>query len=464
METNSFEPPDLEDEIPPPAPPIFTSARFWIMASGVLLLLGFLAADLMPRGPVPPRAAGPLAQEAYLWQRSWDDAVRAGLRRTERRFAGVVVLAAEMDWEHGRPRVARVIPDYAVLRENPAPVGLALRVGPYAGPFSETTMEGADVPAARGVADLAAELLREAAEAGLTVKELQIDFDCADSKLDGYCLWINAIRRRIGSTSLVITALPSWLDRPAFKNLAEAADGFVLQVHSLERPTRFDAPLTLCDPAAARRAVEKAARLGRPFRVALATYGYFVAFNRDGQFLGLQAEGPALHWPPDVRLRVLRADPTATAELVRAWTADRPACLQGLLWYRLPIDTDALNWRWPTLAAVMDGRTPRGELRAAARRTEPGLFEIDITNNGAADEPLPAMVRVRWTQASFVAADALAGFELDEKRAEPSHQIQFRFRPEMDLEFLAPEQRRTLGWLRLNADTEVSVDVAPLPP
>src|SRR4029077_5145510 len=97
-----------------------------------------------------------------------------------------------------------------------------------------------------------------------------------------------------------------------------------------------DAAFLLCDPAAAKKAVEAAARFRRPFRVALPTYGYVVAFDRQGKGGGLSAEGPLLSWPREAMVRVARSDPAAMAGLVRTWTADRPAALSGILWYRLP--------------------------------------------------------------------------------------------------------------------------------
>lgn len=83
----------------------------------------------------------------------------------------------------------------------------------------------------------------------------------------------------------MITALPAWLNQPAFKRLISAVDDYVLQVHSLERPNSPEAAFTICDPAAARRAVERAAQFAVPFRVALPTYGYAIAYDRQGHFI-----------------------------------------------------------------------------------------------------------------------------------------------------------------------------------
>ncbi len=399
-----------------------------------------------------PRAAGALIQEAYVWQRVWTDDVRTGVDRAATSLDGLALWFAEIEWQQCEPRVIRGDIDWAYAGRVSGPISLVLRIGPYAGPFAETG-EPADALAA-----LAAELLQRAAASGVQMRELQLDFDCATSKLVGYRLWVNAIRRRITPTPLVITALPSWLNSAAFQPLATATDGFVLQVHSLERPRGPDLPMTLCDPEAARRAVEQAGRVGVPFRVALATYGYFVGFDEQGQFIGLQADGPALTWPADTQVRVLRADPAATAELVRGWSADRPATMRGLIWYRLPIDADVLNWRWPTLVAVMAGRVPQGRLEVDARRPEPGLVELDLVNTGDADAALPAEVTAAWASSRLVAGDALAGFELDDTG--PA-QARFRLGRGMESQWIAAGQRRTLGWLRFAGDTEVEPHVTP---
>ena len=142
-----------------------------------------------------------------------------------------------------------------------------------------------------------------------TASEFQIDFDCAASKLDGYRIWVETIRKKITPTPLTITTLPSWLKEPAFKTLVEATDGYVLQVHSVEKPKSFDAPFTLCDPVAAQHAVELAGKINVPFRVALPTYGYLLAFDQSGKFIGLSAEGPNKSWPVDVRVREVRTHP-----------------------------------------------------------------------------------------------------------------------------------------------------------
>ena len=447
--------------------PARSGSRQRLRLAVALLLAAALAAAFAAFRRTVPRAAGPLPHETYVWQRDWSPAVKAAVDRASSaeaglRLGGLVVLAAEVSWRGGKPQTVRVAVDHDLLRRQPSPVGLALRVGPHAGRMGE-----ADVTR---LCELASSLVGEAREAGWSPAELQIDFDSAESKLGDYAAWAAAVRRRVAPLPVTITALPSWLGRGEFVDLARAAGGYVLQVHSFERPAGPDAGLTLCDPAAARRAVERAARIGVPFRVALPTYGYVVAFDRSGKFIGLSAEGPTPAWPADAVLREVRADPQVMADLVARWTADRPAALRGVIWYRLPTDGDALNWRWPTLAAVAQGRRPQSGLRAASRTPEAGLIEVDLVNDGDADADPNVAVRVGWRGADLVAADGLGGFHPADPAAgsvdAAAREITLQPVPGRPVPRLRPGERKAVGWIRLTrpADTEVRIDVLPAQP
>jgi hypothetical protein len=327
---------------------------------------------------------------------------------------------------------------------------LALRVGPYSGPFA------ANDKTAAFLSELASALVAEARTNQVDPQELQLDFDCAESKLDGYRVWVELIRRKVAPLPLTITALPSWLKQPSFKRLISATDGYVLQVHSFERPKSIEAPFTLCDPVAARRAAEHAAEFGVPFRVALPTYGYIIAYDRNGQFVGLSAEGPNKSWPQDVRLREVRTDPRDMAKLVQDWSTNRPKALQGIIWYRLPISDDTLNLRWPTLAAIMQGRSPRESLRVQTRRVESGLAEISLENDGELDLSSRLAIEVRWSRQSgsrLVAGDGLRGFELV-NGGPATVQFQTKSQPCR----LPAGEKQVIGWLRLSGDREAQFE------
>lgn len=434
------------DEIGAFRKPHFMSRRFLMFVTTGLLVSGGWLHDYAASEP-----AEPLWQEAYVWQRDWNGPVQKAVAQHASSFRELVVLKAEVTWHSRRPHFVHVPLDWATLKAAKTSVGLALRIGPYPGPF-RTNDTAADY-----LTTLAAAMVSEAKSKAVNLCELQIDFDCAESKLDGYRIWVEAIRRRIDPVPLTITALPSWLKHAAFGRLVRATDGYVLQVHSLKRPTDITAPFTLCDPVAAQRAVERAGKFGVPFFVALPTYGYVIAFNQQGAFAGLAAEGPGRTWPKGVRLREVRTDPVAMAKLVRTWSARRPAALRGIIWYRFPVADDSLNLRWPTLAAMMQGRSPREHVCAKARRVEPGLVEISLVNDGELDISSRLAIEVRWSPkggARLVASDGLRGFDLVDEGSSA-----VRFQTSNQSFRLPAGTTQTVGWLRLSEDREVQVEI-----
>ena len=365
-------------------------------------------------------------------------------------FSNLVVLRAEVVWHDAKPEVVPVRLDYRALAATHRPIGIALRIGSFPGPFA------ADDRVTDFLTQLAATFLAEARSNGIAASEFQIDFDCAAAKLDGYRVWVEALRKKMAPTPLTITVLPSWLKEPAFKKLAEATDGYVLQVHSLERPKKIEAPFTLCDPAAALRAVGQAGDVGVPFRVALPTYGYLLAFDKSGRFVGLSAEGPSKSWSADVQTREVRADPLEMARMVQAWSTNRPSTLRGIIWYRLPTIVDNFNWRWPTLGAIVGSRFPRESFRGEARPVEKGLVEINLVNDGELDLSSRLVVEVRWSRvggARLIAADGLHGFNT--LNAGPSS-ITFQKTSQPDR--IAAGEKRTIGWLRFDRECEVQVE------
>ena len=399
----------------------------------------------------PLRTSGPLRHEAYVWQRAWTQPVRNAISQHATNFSEIVPLKAEISWKDKKPQLVRVALDYKTLTNAGCRVGLALRIGPYGGPFS------ANDSITTYITDLAASLVAEAQSNQLALTELQIDFDCAESKLDGYRVWVEAIQQRVAPLPVTITALPSWLDSRAFKRLASVSTNYVLQVHSVERPKSFNAPFTLCDPRAARRSVEAAGRIGVPFRVALPTYGHTLAFNAEGKFIGISAEGPRPNWPTNAFLREVSSNPIEISGLVQGWTTSRPEAMRGVIWYRLPTIVDNFNWRWPTLGAIVASRSLQEKLRIESRRVETGLVNIILVNEGELDFSSRLAVEVRWADARLMASDALRDFELAETSSSAA-----RFQTKTPGSRLRAGDRVTLGWLRFDQDCEVRCEFRKL--
>jgi hypothetical protein len=187
--------------------------------------------------------------------------------------------------------------------------------------------------------------------------------------------------------------------------------------------------------------------------VALPTYGYTLAFQAEGKFIGLSAEGPRPNWPSNAILREVSSDPLEISALVRGWTTSRPAAMGGVIWYRLPTSADRFNWRWPTLGAIVGARVPQERFRADARQVEPRLVEISLANTGELDLSSRLTVDVRWDNARLVAADALQDFDLTEQsRTSARFQSRTNSRP------LLPGDTRKSGWLRFDRDCEVTCE------
>src|SRR5206468_1956040 len=84
---------------------------------------------------VTAEANGLLKQEVYIWQRTWNAAVRDSLAQHASSFSRLVALNAEVTWQAKRPQIIRVPIDWQALRAGRRPIGLALRIGAYPGPF-----------------------------------------------------------------------------------------------------------------------------------------------------------------------------------------------------------------------------------------------------------------------------------------------------------------------------------------
>jgi hypothetical protein len=386
--------------------------------------------------------SGALPQGVYVWQREWNRRVSQSVRERVPAFDSAAVLVAQVDWPVGAggggnpatPTVARPPIDWAALRAAAKPVALVIRVH-RSGPADQV---------AETVVRLFRERLDEARAGGLDAAGLQIDFDCPQKALGGYRQWLTAVRSALGPLNLPlwITTLPSWLGEPAFPALVDAADGYVLQVHSFDLTGSGKSP-AVCDPVSARLWVAQAAGLGRPFRVALPTYRCLAGYAPDGRPLGVAADAGSPSWPPGTRILELESEPEALAALVAEWTQNRPAALLGLMWYRLPVEGEIRNWPWPTLAAVMAGRSPLTRLEAAASAGNP--VDFTLRNTGEKDEPWPLRVTVTWTGPGRpAAADAGGGWNCQAGDG----RIEFSRLTKGLPRRLGPGKSVPLGWLR----------------
>ena len=375
-----------------------------------------------------------LPQWGYLWQREWTPAVDASVFEARKQMDGLVILGAEVEWTGNQAHVVKANINWELLKSAGVPCSIALRIAPNFGLFA------ADDSTTRLLSAKAKSLVDVAASNGIRLRELQIDFDCAEKDLAGYRVWIRAIRQSVHPLPLVVTTLPAWLNNPEFGPLVRESDAFVLQVHSV-RGSKADAPARLCDVASARAWVRKATRFRVPFSVALPTYSCSAGYNAEGKLISLAMDSVQPSWPPNTRVLEFSTDPDEMAMLVKEWQEMRPAELREIIWYRVPVATDLRNWRWPTLSAVMSGRKPVHRLEILQEGENP--VDLSIRNTGEADEQLNSAVAATCNASSVIAADALPGWTVHVT----SNQAIFTAAPEHRMR-LPPGAKRQIGWLR----------------
>jgi hypothetical protein len=353
--------------------------------------------------PNATTAFGPLPQRGYLWQRTWTAAVDEATTQAEQHLDGVIVLGTEIGWDDGRPQPIRSNISWSKLEGMKTPVSIALRIAPYPGPFAS------DDATTRAITTVATSFLDVAHAHNVNVQEFEVDFDCAQNKLKGYELWVQAMAKAVHPTRLVITTLPAWLNESAFATLVRLADGYVLQVHSV--PTLAESGrASLCDPVLARKWVGQASGLDIPFSVALPTYSCLAGYDHAGKLINVAMDSVQPSWPPGTRVLEFGPNADAVADLVKEWQTRRPQGLSEIIWYRLPVASDMRNWRWPTLLSVMAGRHPEHHLEV----TQVGQVPVDLTiaNSGDADEQLNCTVVVHWNGLRPLACDALLGWSV----------------------------------------------------
>lgn len=356
---------------------------------------------------------------------------------------GVVLLGAEINFAGAKPQIAKASIDWDAVKKQTSHSSIAVRVAPYSGPFR------ADDAVTHTIIDALKELLQEARIHGVEIEEFQFDFDCARSNLRGYRTWLRSLAPVVHPTRFVITTLPAWLEDSEFRELVREADGYVLQVHSI--PVSNGSGATLCNTQLARRWVNKAARLGIPFSVALPTYRCSAGYGRDGKLISVAMDSVQPSWPPGTQVLEFGTDADDLATLVADWEKSRPAELRELLWYRVPIASDARNWHWSTLSAVMAGRHPKHDLHAVQEGENP--IDLSILNAGEADEQFHSNVTASWSEATLTASDALSGWNVHPENGRAIFNANGKQGVRMP-----PGATRKIGWLRFDRPTNVRVE------
>ncbi len=309
----------------------------------------------------PPAPTADLPQSAYVWQRHWTPAVQQAVEHPPEGIGGLRVLVAEVS---PSAELSLVAIDATALAAAHVPITVVARV------------EGArplDLSLA-SVVTVADELRTR----GVEVVGIEVDHDCATTRLGDYARWLARERGVAQAYRFSITALPTWATSDALHEVARAVDEIVVQVHAVRAPMIFDANTAWRDL----RRFARALGSGPVLRVALPTYSAVVR--------GLEV---SVH-PDDVAAFVQRLRTTADGAAVR-----------GIAWFRLPVAGDDQTWSPATFARVVGGRPAE---RARIELVAQGGDRFDVIVSNPTDE-LVDLPPVRVAGA-IDAADMVMGY------------------------------------------------------
>ncbi len=382
-----------------------------------------------------------LPSEVYVWQREWKPQVAESIALSRPWVQAFHLLAAEVRFEKAVMKVTRIRTD------KPALVGL--KTGLVMRIFPSAAKTGWDVASVTSVVNLAQELIT-GWPAG-NVVELQLDYDCPDSKLVDYIRLLTEVKAALFPLKVTCTVLPSWLRQKEFSALAAIVPGYVLQVHSLHLPKMQDKAVALVDLAETRNALAQAVTIGVPFRVALPTYSCVVEFDSAGKMREVYAEDVPQALPlQSANYVVLDADAYGMADLVSRWRTEASPLLQSVVWYRLPVAQDRLNWPLDVLAKVAQGESLKRGWLAHCKKQEAGQAEVVIEQAGDAPDDLPTLVTLHWAGPEAVGADALGGYQVVESA---SGYLSLKLVNPGRMPRVGSGTKRVIGWLRVEGST-----------
>jgi len=348
----------------------------------------------------------PFEQSAYVWQRKWTPQVRAAVERAVPFFGDLLVYAGDFAVHDDSLRFESTGVDWDALSSLPS-VTLVFRAEHR---MSRLIAASGPEGAVTAFVEVFDQFRADARRHATAVGGFQIDFDCPTEFLGEYAKFVECLRQREPEANLSITALPTWLTSKDFPRVIAPTSFYVLQVHGLDKPARIGDSVVLCDSECARTLAEKASRFHHDFYVALPTYTYAAVFTPAGEFKALIAETGSTDSIPKAQVRYLAANPAELAPLVGSWRRGAPRNMRGIIWFRLPVETDRMCWSWPALQMVMNGVAPESRIVPEMRVVREDLRELWISSTGAYHPFANIRVRIEARNARIRAFDGVNGF------------------------------------------------------
>lgn len=341
----------------------------------------------------------------YIWQRNWTPLINESITAISKETNQFIVLAGQGNISKGQLSLVPVNIDWSAFGSNKAEVTIALR---FSTPLKALFQRNQYGEVARIVADLVR--YQEAQSKEVKIKGVQFDYDCPTSKLMDYAQFLQMIRKELDGYQIAIISLPTWLSSPDFKNVVHETDYYVLQLYSFEIPQSPQAKREIFLEYKAFSYIKQAKSLNHPFQIALPTYGYEVAFDQKGKFIGLRAETDSVVWGPEAQVFIEMTQSSQILNFLNKFRNDAPKNFQGLCWFRLPSKSDEFNWDIKTLAAIMEDRPPERNIKAEFVSKDNDLYELYFENDGEENLNNPVHLDVRWPEKSHVFYDFVSDY------------------------------------------------------
>lgn len=398
-------------------------ARLWPLLLLVLVLFLILPGGKFSHADLP--------SDAYIWQRRWTLSLMQAIADAAPQIRDWRVLLAEVD-SRGKWSAAAV--DWQALAQSGRPSVLVIRIDGKIASLDEGAL-----------LDELLTRIDQARRSNQAIAGIEVDHDCATARLEEYARFLAALRGRLPrSLPISITALPTWLESPLLESVIAQADEVELQVHAVENPH-----MELFDRRQALEWIERFARLSRPFRVSLPTYGCRVSWRADGRLVAIESEAPLLAGGDEAV--ELMASASEVGGLVRGLRENPPSNLRGIVWFRLPTSDDRRAWSIATWRAVMRGRPVQGRFEARVRPSgRPGVNLLWLENTGDVGLELPQ--RVEMPPACTI-GDGANGYAAIADASNLTLQRQGRAA-------LRGHKEQMIGWMRCQPN-EGEIDVQP---
>lgn len=371
----------------------------------ILLVMGYYFLSLEDS---PQPIAEPMQTGFYVWQRAWTPAVQSAITQSQELSDGYWLTAGTVnpDWQSLNTHLEES--DWKFIKTLHKPITLVYRI--HHNPkrwLSNNEYEFMNHLLIQPVMSI----IHHAREQGINITGLQIDYDCPTSKLSFYTDWMAKLHDDIEGVELSITALPTWMTSRYWKKLVKQTDYYVLQIHSFEIPAQNGQLKPVFDDKNYPNYMQTAHETRHPFFLSLPTYGYRVYFDQDGQYLRISAEGFTPLLQKGYSVKAVMADAESLANVVKSLKDNRPPYCRGVLWFRLPVEADELNWSYEALQAVMQGEIPSLQFHAEIKTINPQLAEIWIHNTGEQHTPNQIALQLEINPDAVLAYDMMSGYQ-----------------------------------------------------